>query len=210
MRTMTIDAQGRFCYRQRILSYFVDRRLRLRPSAFMEFAQQMAYDGADELGFGEKAMISHGVGWILARMHFRFVRTPRRDEDVTMKTWHKGVGSLFFRRDFEIDGADGQAAVLGTSEWILMDLQQRRMVRPSNFDGIVPGEAQSEELALRDSAPKVVVPKGTELVKVAEHKVLYSDIDLNQHANNTRYIAWAMDCLDPELVTEHEATNSTL
>lgn len=204
----TTDEQGRFAFEQRICSYNVDRRLRLRPSAFMEFAQQMAYDGADILGFGEKKMIPLGAAWILARMHFRYVRTPLRDEDVILKTWHKGAGPIFFRRDFEITGADGQTEMLGTSEWIIMDIKQRKMVRTSAVDAsLVPATPQSEADALSEAAPKIVVPKGVEMVKIAEHKVLYTDIDINQHTNNTRYIAWAMDCLDEALTRDHDVSD---
>ena len=40
------------------------------------------------------------------------------------------------------------------------------------------------------------MPKGAEPEKVAEHKVAYSDVDMNGHTNNARYLVWAMDVLD--------------
>jgi len=197
----------KFEFEEKILSYFVDRKLRLRPSAFMEYAQQLAYVGADKLGFGDAAVSKYNVAWILARMHFKYIRTPHRDDKVTLTTWHKGAGPLFFRRDFEILGEDGQRSVVGTSEWIVMDLAERRMVRSSTLGEVVPTTAQCSDEALPESAPKVVPPKGVTLEKVDEHVVRYTDIDINQHANNTRYIAWAMDALDLELTTEHDLSD---
>lgn len=32
-----------------------------------------------------------------------------------------------------------------------------------------------------------------------EHTVSYSDLDLNGHTNNSRYVVWAMDCLPKEV-----------
>ena len=39
------------------------------------------------------------------------------------------------------------------------------------------------------------------LEEVAEHRVSYSDVDFVGHANNARYVVWAMDCLDYETVS---------
>lgn len=32
-----------------------------------------------------------------------------------------------------------------------------------------------------------------------EHTVSYSDLDINGHTNNSRYVVWAMDCLPGEV-----------
>lgn len=32
-----------------------------------------------------------------------------------------------------------------------------------------------------------------------EHTVSYSDLDINGHTNNSRYVVWAMDCLPNEV-----------
>ena len=173
----------------------------------MQFAQQMAYDGAAPLGFGYDDVHPLGYAWILARMHFRFVRTPLRNEKVTMETWHKGAGPLFFRRDFRILDQEGAECVLGTSEWIVMDLALRRMVRPEVIGAILPTAAQSEASALPQSAPKVMRPKGVDFALAGTHRVVYSDLDDNGHTNNTRYLQWAMDALDLDYVGEHDVSD---
>ena len=33
---------------------------------------------------------------------------------------------------------------------------------------------------------------------VMDHKVVYSDIDMNNHTNNAMYMQWAMDAIDYE------------
>jgi len=38
---------------------------------------------------------------------------------------------------------------------------------------------------------------------VERKTVRYADIDFNLHANNAKYIEWAMDCLETDLVTSH-------
>ena len=46
---------------------------------------------------------------------------------------------------------------------------------------------------------KGMLYRGVTPGKVADHAVRYSDVDSNRHVNNTRYTAWAMDCLPDEL-----------
>lgn len=190
-----------------IPSYMVDRRLGLRPSSFMQYAEQMAMVGAQGLGFDDKSISSYGVVWILARMHFRYRRTPRREEEVIMDTWHKGMHGLFFVRDYRMCAASGETLVDATSSWILMDTSSRHLARVDELGDIVPASPQSQDNAIESPAPKLVLPKGMEMEYAGEHRVAYSDIDVNQHANNTKYIAWAMDALDLDVVSGRDVSD---
>lgn len=40
------------------------------------------------------------------------------------------------------------------------------------------------------------IQKDMEFQYITERKVLYSDVDINQHMNNTRYVEWALDFID--------------
>ena len=101
-------------------------------------------------------------------MDVKFLKPVRRDDKVTINTWHRGQQSIFFIRDYELLDESGE--------------------RPQN-----------EERVTEEDARKVVVPHDAVLQKVDGHRVAYSDIDVNQHVNNARYIAWAMDAI-PEVV----------
>lgn len=192
-----------------IPNYMVDRHLRLRPSSFMQYAEQMAVIGADGLSFSDADLKAHGlnVAWVLARMHFHYVRTPMRYEGTTMWTWHKGLNGLYFVRDYQMCDAQGTPIVNATSSWIIMDLESRRMVRPEDLVGLISPEPQCSEDAIAELSPKIVMPRRVEPTLIGEHTVSYSDIDINQHANNTKYIAWALDALDLDKVSEHEISD---
>ncbi len=41
-----------------------------------------------------------------------------------------------------------------------------------------------------------MIQKDLEMKYILERRVLYSDVDINQHMNNTRYIQWALDLID--------------
>lgn len=182
--------------------YQVDRRHILRPAAFLDLAQHMAVYGADKLNFGDEQLGPYGCTWVLARQHVRFERPVMHKESCKVLTWHKGLQGLYFLRDYQILGADGQPAVNSTSSWVVMNIEERRLVRPDFLSEFTSMDPQSRDFAIEAPAGKVVVPRGAALELLGTHTVRWSDIDYNQHANNVKYTVWAMDALPEELVSE--------
>ncbi len=185
--------------------YATDASFHLKPAAFMDFAQEMAYLAADRLHFGYDDLQTHHTAWVLSRFHFKFIDPPKWRDDITIFTWHKGLEGLFFMRDFEIrtrgdsDFPDkSKALVLGTSSWIVMDVGTRRLVRSDDVLKMVPFTTQCQDDAIVEPCPKIVMPKDCEPEQVGRHVAAYSDIDIIGHTNNARYIVWAMDCVDYE------------
>lgn len=186
-----------------ITTYMSDVRNLLRPASFMELAQEIATLDAASLRFDDPRLIeAHNAVWVLARMKVVFNRMPVRYQQVQLDTWHKGLSSLFFLRDYRMTGSDGDVLVSSTSSWVIMDLAERRALRPSAVTDIIPPEASLSGHALETPAAKVVIPRDVAVSKVGEHVVVYSDVDSNRHTNNTRYLVWAMDCLPPEITFE--------
>lgn len=174
--------------------YQTDVKLQLRPAAFMDLAQEIAYWAAQELGFGYDTLHIHHTAWVLSRMHIHFVKPVAWREEISLYTWHKGASGLFYLRDFRLQGASGEPCVACTSSWVVINEQTRRLVRPEDLDQFLALDYEVEN-AIAEPAPKVVLPKDAEAECVAEHRVAFSDVDLIGHTNNARYVVWAMDCL---------------
>lgn len=186
--------------------FMTDGEYRLRASAFMDVAQDMALQGSQELGFGFDKMNPVHLGWVLYRMYFKFLRPVIWREHMTMNTWHKGQEGLVFLRDYELLGSDGGRAVVGTSSWVVLDMQNRSFVRNESLPEFVNPEAQNRENAVEFPAPKVVIPSSLTKTVVREHTVQYSDIDFNGHTNNVKYVVWAMDCIDRAFTSTHQVS----
>ena len=193
--------------------YEVDSIKRLKPAAFMDMAQEMAYQAASAMHFGYDELIVKDKAWVLSRMRFRFLDAPCWGDDLSIRTWHRGASGPFFIRDFEIIGKDGSRMVEATSSWVIIDISSRHMTSPED---VLPKEdTVCHDFAIESPASKVMMPRGTEPEFVMTHKVAYSDIDLVGHTNNARYVAWAMDCMEygssgvvvdeVEIVFHHEA-----
>ena len=196
-----------------IKCYEVDSAKRLKPTAFMDMAQEMAYQAASAMKFGYYELIQNNLAWVLSRMRFRFLDTPHWEDEVTIRTWHRGAFGPFFVRDFEVVGKDGHRMIEATSSWVVIDVESRRMSHPED---VLPKEDTAcHDFAIETPAGKVMMPRGVEPEYVKTHKVAYSDIDLVGHTNNARYVVWALDCLEfggdsirvdeVEIVFHHEA-----
>lgn len=184
---------------QRVIScYEADANHNFRPTAMLDLMQEAAGRDASVLGFGYDDMIGSNTAWVLSRTRVVFHKNPKWRDTVNLKTWHKGANRIFYLRDFVLDSQDGERLVSATTSWLIIDLASRRMVRNTtlaeNFDNSGMGHA------IEEPADKVVLPKDSQLELVHTHKVVWSDIDTNGHVNNVKYVVWALDSLDYDLV----------
>ena len=175
--------------------YHTDASFFLKPSSFMDLAQEIAYWAAQSLGFGYDDLHIHHSAWVLSRMHFHFVDPPRWRDDVRLYTWHKGLNGLFYLRDFQLKDMQGKDLVTCTSSWVVIDVETRRMVRPEDLEHLLAVE-EGIDHAIEEPCPKTAIPRGVEVEYCGEHVVAYSDVDIIGHTNNARYVVWAMDALD--------------
>lgn len=173
-----------------------DESLRMRPSAFMDEAQELAFMAAETGGFGYSILHPRNWAWVLSRFHFKYTGNPKWQDELHLRTWSKGPEGPFWLREFQLMDAEGNNLMVGTSSWVVLNLETRSMVRPDVIAGMMPDGVTVPESAIAESCPKTVMPRSVEAEFVKEHTVAYSDVDLNGHTNNVRYVIWAMDCLD--------------
>ena len=175
--------------------YQTNAKTVLKPAAFMDLAQEIAYWAAEELGFGYDTLHIHHTAWVLSRMHVCFHRPVQWRDQMSLFTWHKGSAGLFYMRDFDLCTPEGEHCVSATSSWVVINEETRRLVRPEELANLLQVDYEVDN-AIAEAAPKVVLPK--EMEAAGEHVVAYSDLDLIGHTNNARYAVWAMDCLPVE------------
>ena len=175
--------------------YQTDRNGLLRVTGFMDLAQEIAYWAAEELGFGYTSLHVHHTAWVLSRMHLHFDSPAKWRDSVKLYTWHKGADGLFYLRDFDLQDPDGNHLVRGTSSWVVMNEETRRLVRPEDLSSLLKHDIKVDD-AIPEPAPKVVFPADAE--PAGGHIVSYSDIDIIGHTNNVRYMVWAMDHIPAE------------
>jgi medium-chain acyl-[acyl-carrier-protein] hydrolase len=163
----------------------------LKPQALFQFFQEAAGNHATHLGVGYDALRRLGLFWVLSRVKVEIASLPRWGDEVTLTTWPKGVDRLFALRDFRMTGRDGATLARGTSCWLLVDSEKMRPRRLDSINRSFP--LNDREHALQESLDKIPIP--ADLAPVYERKVMRSDLDVNNHVNNTEYVRWITDAL---------------
>jgi len=175
----------------------VDPARRLRLSALLGKLQTVSIAHTTALGMGREKTLDRGLLWAVSRVRLVFARVPVYDEDLCLTTWAGETMHALFPRYYELRDAAGHAVAQGSSLWLLMDENTRRMAFPEEHGILIPGFCRGGEPALPPALPAV---RGGE----TDRTVLYSETDLNGHMNNSRYADWADDLLGGEFLKNRE------
>jgi medium-chain acyl-[acyl-carrier-protein] hydrolase len=176
-----------------------DFQQRLKLSNLFLWLQDAAANHAASLGFGYDDLLKQDLAWVLSRIRVQFFDFPKMGEPVTVKTWPKGVQQkLFFMRDYQLSGADGQPFVSATSAYVLINTRTRRIAMPGVLDVPVPDNGGLS--AIDEPLDKIALVEN--LSDCYTLTVGYSMVDIMGHVNNARYIDWISDCFS---IAEHQA-----
>ena len=100
--------------------------------------------------------------------------------------------------------AEGRECFRGISLWVLMDAVSRAMVLPGKSGVTVSGMLTGSELAAPGSMALQNAPQQM------RRTVRYSDLDVNGHMNNCRYMDWVLDTLPGAFHGEHSVSEFTV
>lgn len=183
--------------------YDTDLRMRLKPTAFLNRAQEAANHHAEYLGVGYDTLNDTHQAWVMSRMRVIFDRLPMWREKVRLQSWHKGAAGFMFLRDFVMTDSEGDTLVRATTSWLVVDMNTRRLARRGAFAEFATDESKCiPEHVIEEPAAKIVLPEDVEQVAQQSHKVAFSDLDMNNHVNNVMYSVWAMDVVGLEVTQE--------
>lgn len=175
-----------------------------RPSRVLLAMQEAASAQCEPCGLGVAALAERHLAWVLTRVQLRIKRLPAIGEAVTVRTWPKPAQHLFFPRYFRFS-AGGEAVGEASALYLQLDTVTRRMASP--------WLGGNEELTC-DAEPALAAPGGIptldEPVETALRQARYSDLDLNGHVNNARYLDWFCDGFGAEHHTAWALTEATI
>jgi medium-chain acyl-[acyl-carrier-protein] hydrolase len=171
----------------------------LKPGALVNFHIQVAWHHAQNLGFGIDFLHENALVWMLSRMHIKIYCYPHWDEYIKLQSWPKGIRRLFYLRDFRFFDQQNNIISEATSEWLIINLASRRP-KLYNPDHNIFQENTGKH-ALEGEVPVLSTPMSE--ADIFANKVVYSDVDLNQHLTTTRYVDWMFDCFDLDFLKQN-------
>ena len=171
---------------------------RLNLHSLFDYLQDIASDHAVQLGFGRDDLMSQNHFWVLSRIYAEISVWPSWGDTINVKTYPRGTDRLFALRDFEVSYPDGKSVARATSSWLIIDRDTKRIQRPDNnlsrLNSELPGEKAFHRNAMK------LEPVGRNGRNTSPFRVTISDLDVNLHTNNTRYLKWVTDSYDLDFV----------
>jgi len=179
-------------YRVRV--YEADNAGRLTPISLFNYLQETAGQAARARGRGHTELRARALAWFLNRFHLCVTRYPRIGETVRVRTWPFKMERHASIREFEVLSEDGRPFARATSQWVLINLQNRRLTRvPEDIRESYP---VLERRMVEDRFLRLPIPSDTS-TEITFH-VRLSDLDVNQHANSASYVDWCLEAVPEE------------
>ena len=123
---------------------------------------------------------------------------PEQYSSYEIVTWVNEYNRMLSTRNFTLHDAAGREFGRAVTQWCIIDLGARKAIDLNTVigtcaDSIVDAPSPTEK-------PRKVM--GIVPQHIAEHRVVYSDIDFNRHVNTMRYIEMMIDMLPVELLMQ--------
>ncbi|CAK9201528.1 unnamed protein product [Sphagnum troendelagicum] len=208
-------------YRQNfvIRSYEVDANrtatLETLTNLFQEAALNHVWlSGIGSDGFGTTIQMKlHDLIWVVNRLHVEVDRYPKWGDVVEIESWVGAAGKNGMRRDWIVrDFNNRQVLARSTSTWVMMNQTTRKL---SKMPEQVRAEVSPYYLNSKFAIPQQQLLSIPKLDDSADHirsglTPRRSDLDMNQHVNNVKYINWMMESVPASLVETHEVSSITM
>lgn len=159
-------------------------------------------------GFGSTPeMCKRNLIWVVSRMQVVVDRYPTWGDVVQVDTWVSASGKNGLRRDWLIqDYNTGEILTRATSVCVMMNKLTRRLSK-------MPEEVRAEIGPFFMNSDPVVDEDDKKLTKLEDNTAdivrtgltpKWSDLDVNQHVNNVKYIGWILESAPLPILESHE------
>ncbi len=167
-----------------------DRNKRVRMAALLSKAGAFAGYDYDARGLTHEKLYAMREVFLLSRAAVHIHRCPMARDVLDITTWENGARGAHMQRVFEMaDHRTGELCVSMKSDWILVDPETRKILRPASFTAkaltVCPKEINCPE-------PKKIALPREGLEELGQRRVMWSDLDGNGHLFSGNYgdIVW--------------------
>lgn len=166
----------------------------VKPRRIMEFMQDVATSHADILGIGWDSMNANGLFWVLSKVKIAFKKPLTRSvREFKLYTWPVASKHLYAERRFKAVNGQGETLFCASTLWMIVERDSRRIVSRETLAKYYDFDFDSAECDCDNSFDRIRRDETYVLAYVS--KIRRTDLDVNKHVNNTRYVDYALDVL---------------
>lgn len=169
----------------------------LKPAAVLQYFQDAATEHAALIGLSRFDLNPLGLYWVVTRISAQIKREVIIGEELSVLTYPHPPKTVSTTRDFIIEDGDGNAVILGTSLWCVLD---KTTHTPKRITPLFP-------FALSDYRTDFAYGKEAQRVpeldintyEKKDFEVRNCELDTNIHMNNARYGDMIYNVIDPQI-----------
>ena len=191
------DRQAIFVKDYEVNSFLVNPQRKLGLYAVLNLLQDVAWLHAAELGQLSPSLHQEALEtiWVVARQRLQMWNWPLWGSALRVETWVRRTEGLAICREFIVYSSDPGPKSLRkigqcSSSWVLMNSKTRKALRGVS-DRVQPNHLLERSLDLE--LHRIEIPQ--DFKDLAHFEVRNSDLDMQDHVNNTRYAQWILDAV---------------
>lgn len=159
--------------------------------------QLTAAEHADLGGVGFDDLSQYDQSWVMNRMRIEIGDLPHFSQKIDVKTWIEELKGFKSTRSFEVS-REGQKILGISSLWAIFNMKRRR---PDALPFDTSYVEQFPDLHAT-VVPNQRVDFYFQVDEAFNQTVQFSDLDIVNHVNNTKYLEWCINYIEPSLILE--------
>lgn len=160
-----------------------------KPGAIFIAMQELGEAHSALWNAGYFALRQKGFAWVVTRTLLQIDRAPVIGDVIRCRTWPGKPRHAIYPRYYTFEDKSGNSFARASSLWVLMDIAAREMVSGEKY-GLTGFPAPDIKPPVENPGGIMQVPG--EALRAAQ-PVKFTDLDVNRHVNNARYVDWLCD-----------------
>lgn len=181
--------------------YDTDKSGRVTTYNILRYFEETSSSHTDTFSNVDGGINSLNYGWMLYRWKLKINEYPKAKDKVQVETWVSKVDRFYIYREFRLLNDEDEVLGVASTVWIMVDMKKKRPVRiQKTFINMLKIIDESNFTEFEDFKDKL------EIINNLEFKVRRSDIDYNNHVNNTKYLLWIVESVPNYIYEDYMMT----